>query len=133
MVTPDLPGNQHRIVGARRCQLVKESCIIRWQLIEDAMSVLNDKRIQKYCSLDAAGKFLRHFLYHRSAETMPNQYDLLQVALSNVGHHSANRVPVGNPHAHCPWPVTGKRGRRGAVPFVGEVAYDVMPGPSAVP
>ena len=52
------------LVGARFGQLIEQSYVIRWQLIEDAVAVLNNERIQKDHPLDPVGEFFRHFLYY---------------------------------------------------------------------
>src|SRR5215475_3673556 len=64
IITPDFPGNQHRVIGTRSGQLIEQGYIIRRQLIEDAVAVLNDERIQKDCPLDPVRKFFRYFLYY---------------------------------------------------------------------
>src|SRR5215469_14690578 len=62
IVAPDFPRNQHRIIGTRCRQLIKQGYVIRWQLIEDAVTVLNDERIQKDHPPDPVGKFFGYFL-----------------------------------------------------------------------
>jgi hypothetical protein len=64
IVTPDFPGNQHRVIGTRFGELIEQGHVLRWQFIEHAVPVLNDERIHKHSPLDPAGDFFGNLLYY---------------------------------------------------------------------
>ena len=77
IVAPDLPGNQHGVIGTRPSQPIEQGDVIRWQLIENAVAILNDERIQKDHSRYPIEHFFRDLLNDRSSETMADQNDSL--------------------------------------------------------
>src|SRR6516164_16925 len=92
IVTPEFPWDQHCVDRTLPSQIIEQTHVLRWQFIENAMAVLDNKGIQKDGPLDQSGDVFRYLLYYRTAKAMPHQNNFSQHLPLNVRHDAADAI-----------------------------------------